>query len=416
MTGSPGKAFLIAALFAWHPVKVESVAWIAERKDVLSTFFVLLSLLAYTGPRTTSNEPRLGAYVARGPWSVALPLVFFVLSLLCKPMYVTLPIVLFLIDFWPLNRNEGWAKRLLEKVPFIILSAISSFVTFHAQAAGGAINHFSDYPVLVRFANISQAYWDYILLFLWPAKLSIFYPYVPNAHVGQSLFIGFIFALITGAFYFRRKQSPAIWTGWCLFGIMLIPVIGVITIGAHWIACRYLYGPAIGLSIMLIWGGEALLSKLHFPKKIIYIFSTALLGGYVSVTSVHLGVWQNSYKLFKHAEQTVPNNWIAHVSLRAAYGRDGDNLKAAEHLIEAIRIFPDITNRISLHWLDFYYMGQVKLQSGQMMQSESYLRESARRLSEIKPDDLFSDSLPQRKNLSACLAAFDAKQPEICKL
>lgn len=324
--------------------------------------------------------------------------------------------MLLLFDFWPFERKENWKRLLTEKIPFAVLSAISCYVTIRAQSAGGAIHHFADYPPLIRFANIAQAYWDYLILFFWPAKLSIFYPYIPNAHVTRSLAIGLVLMLFTAVLFFRRKQVPALWTGWCLFGIMVFPVVGVITIGAHWIACRYLYGPAIGLSIMLLWGGEAALSKIRFPKNGIRLLAAGILGCYLAVASTYLAYWQNSYKLFWHAVDTVPHNWVAHVNLRAAYGRDSDHQKAAEHLIEAIKIFPDITNRIPMHWLDFYYMGQVNWEKGQVQQAESYLRESARRLAQEKPENLVPINLPQRNNLAACLAAFDSNLPDNCKL
>lgn len=413
MTSSSVKSFLIAALFAWHPVKVESVAWIAERKDVLSTCFALLSMLAYT------------TYVYRIKQSLkskttlffSLSCFLFALSLLCKSMYVTLPAILFLFDFWPLARKDKKAIALLiEKIPFAVLSALFCIITMKAQSSGGAIHHFADYPLPVKIANICQAYWDYIFLFLWPAKLSIFYPYIPNAHVMNSLMLGAVLAILSFILLLRWKKTPALTMGWFLFGITLFPVSGVVTIGAHWIACRYLYWPSIGLSILIIWGGEKLLSKINFPKKGILILICGILLACLGITSVYLEKWQNSYKLFQHAADTIPHNWVAHVNLRAAYGRDGHHLKAAEHLIEAIKIFPDITNRMPLHWLDFYYMGKVNWNKGQKKQAESYLREAARRIEKEPPANLHEDSRPEREEITACLQAFESNQLENCKL
>ena len=331
-------------------------------------------------------------------------------------MYVTLPIVLFLFDYWPLDRKAAWFPRIIEKIPFVLLSMASCYITVLAQAAGGAIHHFADATLLVRFANFSQAYFDYILLFIWPGKLSIFYPYLINTHVWQSLTMGIIFLILTGILFFRRKAIPALWVGWCLFVITLIPVIGIITIGAQWIACRYLYFPAVGLSIMLVWGGESLLNKLNFPRNAIRFLIAGILSAYLITTSVYLSYWQNSYKLFQHAANVIPHNWIAHVSLRAAYGRDGNHEKAAEHLIEAIKIFPAVTNRIPLHWLDFYYMGAVNLHNGKVFQTESFLREAARRLAEEPPEIIQASDKLIRDNLANCLAAFDSKNPSACVL
>ncbi len=405
MTKSPGKSFLIAALFAWHPVKVESVAWIAERKDVLSTFFMLLSLLAYTAQTNLKNT--------RG---LILTTVFFIASLLCKSMYVTLPLILLLFDFWPLRRTESWKMLIKEKLFIFGIALLFGRITLLAQASGGAIHHFADYPPLIRFANIAQAYWDYIALYFWPAKLSIFYPFIPNAHILRSLLIGIILLTITVILFIRREKMPALCIGWYLFGLTLLPVIGIITIGAHWIACRYLYWPSLGLSIILVWGGEFLFEKFPIAKKIRSFLIAAILGAYLAVCSNYLSYWQNSYKLFQHATEAVPNNWIAHVSLRAAYGRDGNHKKAAEHLIEAMKIFPDITNRIPIQWLDFYYMGKLNWDKNQIPQAESFLREANRRLAQEKPENIYADSKPERDRLAVCLRAFDAKNPKGCVL
>ncbi len=223
-------------------------------------------------------------------------------------------------------------------------------------------------------------------------------------------------AFVTILLFLQRKIVPALWSGWCLFGITLLPVIGIVTIGAHWIACRYLYWPSVGLSILLIWGGERLIQKMKFPKNAVKIILAGILGACLVTTSFYLPCWQNSYKLFQHAVDTVPNNWVAHVSLRAAYGREGNHEKAAEHFIEAIKIFPDITNRIKTHWLDFYYMGKVNWRKKLVPQTASYLREAARLLAEKDPKTLNPDSLHERTKLAACLKAFDSGQPDQCIL
>ncbi|HRK61304.1 MAG TPA: tetratricopeptide repeat protein [Candidatus Omnitrophota bacterium] len=406
ITRSPAKSFLIAALFAWHPVRVESVAWISERKDVLSTFFVLLSVIAYA--KFVSFEEK------RKRLFYFLTLFLFICSLMSKPMYVTLPVILLFFDFWPFERTEPWLKRLAEKIPFALLSAASSYVTIKAQSLSGAIHHFADYPYWVRFANIAQAYWDYIFLFLWPAKLSIFYPYFPNAHVGRSLLIALILILITLVLFLQRKKQPALWVGWAFFGIMLFPVTGVITIGSHWITCRYLYGPAIGLSLVAIWGIASLLPKIRLPKTVVHILAASVLAGYFISASIYLTYWQNSHKLFQHALETIPRNWVAHVNLRAAYGRDGDHDKAAEHLIQAIKIFPDVTNRIPLHWLDFYYMGKAYWNRGQIPQAQSFFKETARRIAEAKPEELHPRTEATRRGLANCIISIDAGRPQDC--
>ena len=407
MTDSAKKSFLIAAFFAWHPVKVESVAWVAERKDVLSTFFALLSMIRYV----------LYVKIDRPKNNFILCLLFFILSLLCKTMYVTLPLILLLFDFWPLERKDKkFLSLLFEKIPFFILSALFCIVTIKAQSLGGGIHSFADASFLTRCANIAQVYWDYIFLFLWPSKLSIFYPYIPNAHVIQSLFIGAGLTLFALFLFLNRKKHPSLWMGWCLFGITLFPVSGIVTIGAHWMACRYLYWPSVGLSILLVWGFPFLLSKARFIQRTWLILSLCLLAALAIRTSVFLSYWQNSYKLFQHAIETVPHNWLAHINLRATYGRDGNHEKAAEHFIEAIKILPAVTNRLSLHWMDFYYMGAANWHQGKRLPAESFLREAARRLKETPPKDILPSSQTKRDHLAACLAAFDAKNPDACPL
>ncbi len=397
-THSPGKAFLVAALFSWHPVKVESVAWISERKDMLSTFFILLSLSNYVD----HIQKKIG--VTKNKMSWALCFLFYLLSLMSKSMYVTLPAILLVFDFWPLERRDKkFSGFILEKTPFIFLSVIFSWIAIQAQASGGGIQHFADYSLPVRLANLAQSYWDYLWLYLWPEKLSVFYPFVPNTHVSRSQIIGLGLLLFTGILFLKRKNCPAAWAGWCLFGISLLPVIGIIKIGAQWIACRYLYWPATGLSILFIWGSDFLASAFSVSKRILSFFAIGILAISFVLCSNYLGQWQNSYKLFYYSLHSVPNNWVAHVNLRAAYGRDGNHLKAAEHLIEAIQIFPDVLNRTPLNWFDFYMIGKVLQQRGKNEIALSYLKESARLLAALNPAMLTIDSEPQRINLKKCL-------------
>lgn len=411
MTHSPFKSFLVAAIFAWHPVKVESVAWVAERKDVLSTFFILLSLLSYTSYIKTQGIDTKDS--SRKYYFLCS--LFFVLSLMSKPMYVTLPIILLLFDFWPIQRmSRGVVALIFEKIPFFFFAFIFSLIAMRFQAESGAIQHFTDFPIFIRIANILRSYWDYLVLFFWPAKLSVFYPYVPNAPIGLSAMLGLIVIILTGILFKKRNGLPALWVGWCLFGICLLPVIGIVKLGAHWIACRYLYWPAVGLSITLVWGGEMIANKMNVSKKIIALLVSLLLAAYAGTSSVYLEKWQNSYALFSHAEKTISHNWVAHINLRAAYGRDGHHEKAAEHYLEAIKIFPGVMQRIKPHWLDFYYMGKVNWKNGKIPQAESFLNEAARLIAEINPDSFHPDTLNERRLIKTCLAAARANRPSDC--
>ncbi len=410
MTKSAGKSFLLAAIFAWHPVKVESVAWIAERKDVLSTFFALLCMLAYAWgkeQRTRNKDNSVKYFV--------LCSLFFVLSLLSKPMYVSIPVILLLFDFWPLQRQDkNFFNLLIEKIPLILLSALSCLLALKYQSDGGAIKTYADLPAAVTVANLAQAYWDYILLFLFPLKLSIFYPYVPNAHVPLSLFIASLLVTGTALLGWKRNRIPVLWVGWCIFLISLLPVIGIVKLGSHWIACRYLYWPSVGLALILIWGGAAVIEKLPLLRKPLLIGMAILLLGWGVTTARYLEKWQNSYVLFTHAEKTVPDNWIAHINLRAAYGRDGQHEKAAEHYLAAIKIFPGVLQKIKPHWLDFYYMAKVNWRQGQRLQAESFFKEAARLIALTPPEKMHPDTLEDRKILTNCLAAIESNQPESC--
>ena len=421
MTGAIGKSFLIAAIFAWHPVAVESVAWISERKDVLSTFFILLSLLQYAA-YVKSKEQTIGG--TNKNTNFILCFVFFILSLLCKSMYVTFPIILILFDFWPLARKEKWLPRIVEKIPFILFSAEVGYITLRAATSGGAVKSADSFPLFIRAAKIAQTYWDYIFLYLWPAKLSIFYPYLNDTNAIQALAVSLFFLILTGVLFFRRKKIPALWVGWCLFVISLMPVIGMIPIGAHWIACRYLYWAATGLSIFFIWGGETFLKKINFNGNAIRIIIALILVAYLSTTSIYLKYWKNSDVLFKHALDVAPNNSNVHMILRSVYGRNGDHMKATEHLLAAIDISPSLLDSLPLiKWTDLYWMGAVSLNMGNMLKAESYLREAAELLAKKHPQGIARNMLLRddsetlmRDNLENCLAAFDSKNPSACVL
>lgn len=350
MTGSLWPSAFVAAAFAIHPMHVESVAWIAERKDVLSTFFFILTLAAYAG---YVNRPSVFRYT--------LSLMLFAFGLMSKPMLVTLPFVLLLLDYWPLNRFEiRWpAKRvkdqckstpavdghvtfnrlIVEKIPFLILSVISSIITFIAQRSGGATRNIDDFSLGSRIANALLSYVRYIGKMFWPEDPAVFYP-VGNIAVGQSvlcliLLVGI--TLMVLAFGRSRKYLPV---GWFLFIGTLVPVIGLVQVGLQAYADRYTYIPYIGLFIMIAWGLTEFLSSRPYHKAVLsasMVIAVTLMGGY---SYRQVGFWRDSVTLFVHAIEVVPNNHIAYYSLARAYKDRGCYQEAIEAGRQAIRIKP----------------------------------------------------------------------------
>ena len=408
MTNSAGKSFLLAAFFAWHPVKVESVAWVAERKDVLSTLFALLAIHVYVRSIKSNSKLTLAALTS----SLAL----FACSLMSKPMYVTLPLILFLFDFWPLARNDKTIYfKIIEKIPFCVLSAASCWVTLQYQSASGSVHHFADAAPWIRIATLAQAYWDYIALFFWPSKLSIFYPYIPIPHPLASAVLGFFLVLFTGWLWTQRKKIAAVWIGWLIFITGLLPVIGIVNVGAHWIACRYLYWPSTGLAIMAVWGIESVIIKFNLQKKMVLILGILGIAIYTLIGSNYLSHWQNTFTLFNYCLKNEPNAWALHANLHTAYGREGKHEEAAAHLIQAIGILPEYENRAKLIWFDYFMMGKVFWMHGETQQAVNRFKKAKHILDSIPDNLLAAETLSERTQLNNCLAADNSKNLNECK-
>ena len=314
VTGAVGRSALVAALFAWHPLHVESVAWISERKDVLSTFFWMWTLIAYAGyararsrqkpPETASNSP---AWRVQAGAFYALALLLFALGLMCKPMVVTLPFVLLLLDFWPLHRirvrAEGAGQLdssppverlrflILEKIPFFALAAAGSAVTYLVQAHAGAV---WQVPYLDRLANAAIAYGRYVAKLFWPGDLAIVYSH-PN-HWPAAWALGAALMLVAWTVLCVRpwRQKPFLAVGWLWFLGTLVPTIGLIQVGAQSMADRYTYIPSIGFFIAAVWGAADLLARRPAAKPLIMSLTIAALAGCALVTSVQLSYWQEN--------------------------------------------------------------------------------------------------------------------------
>ena len=329
---------LVAALFALHPLHVESVAWAAERKDTLSAFFGLLSLIAYV---RYAEAPSSSRYA----WTA----ITLALGLLTKPMLVTWPFVMLLLDYWPLHRLSQSTSRknflvsivplLREKSPLFALVTASAVITFVAQSHGGAVNTFADAPVALRLSNALASYAKYLLLTFWPNNLAVYYPLPPmGIPAWQIIGAGFLLIAITELCLFQRRIRPYLIMGWLWFLVTLVPVLGLVQVGGQAMADRYFYIPSIGLFIALVFGLADIAKTRHVAPSL----SAAIAGGVLLVlatlTSAQIHRWSNSFTLFNHALTVTPLNLVAEQGLGLVMVRSGRYDEAAAHFEKALRI------------------------------------------------------------------------------
>ena len=324
LTAAFWRSLLVAALFALHPLHVESVVWVAERKDVLSTFFGFGAILAYID---FVRSPKLLRYI--------LVLFFFILSLLAKQMFVTLPFLLLLLDYWPLLRwrfnlpdpDGAIAKPgsrplsivILEKIPLFILTIASSAATYYVQKKAGALN--MDTSLWLNMGNALISYVKYIAKMFWPHPLAAIYPFNPDEINFLNVFAASLFILGTSYFAYRQmKNRPYFLVGWLWYLGTLVPVIGFVRIGDHAFADRYTYIPLIGLFVACVWGVNELIQRLHLNKQIVVVLSIAVLSILSFMTIKQIKYWKNDIVLFEHAIEVTDNNAPAHKRLGLAYG------------------------------------------------------------------------------------------------
>ena len=332
MTGALWRSAFVAALFALHPLHVESVAWVAERKDVLSTFFGLLTILSYCFYVKQPNK-----------YKYLVIILFLSLGLMAKPMLVTLPFLLLLLDFWPLGRFRfaTVSRLVLEKVPLLVLVVISSCLTFMAQESGGAVKPLASFSLTVRIANAFVSYASYAVKAIWPHNLTVFYP-----HPGNTLPLWQVFGaiLLVGSASFLAirylKKYPYIAVGLFWYLGSLVPVIGIIQVGPQAMADRYTYIPMTGLFIIIAWGFSDLSTKWHYRKIVLTLFAVIILSVLAVRTYSQLGYWRSSIALFEHAVNITENNCLAHNNLGAALLEKGKFDEAVLHIKEALRIEP----------------------------------------------------------------------------
>ena len=303
---------LVAALFAWHPLHVESVAWISERKDVLSAFFALLALLSYT--KFVKENSRRSYWFA---------LVFFALGLMSKPMLVTLPFVLLLLDYWPLQRISNLPRVVLEKIPFFLLAAISCVITFFAQRSGESIIPLARISLGYRLENAPVAVAGYLQNLLCPAGLCVIYPMPDKIPVLPAALSVALLILISIAAWHWRKSKPHLITGWLWFLGTLVPVIGLVQVGSQAMADRYAYLPSIGFFIALVFLLDDFAARMQMPKIIATGAAAVILTGCILATEYQLQFWRDSETLFRRAVAVTQNNDIALVNLGVALDIQG---------------------------------------------------------------------------------------------
>ena len=345
MTGAVWPSAFVAALFGIHPLHVESVAWVAERKDVLSGLFFMLVLLSYE------------RYVRRrGAGAYLLVVLFFVLGLLSKSMLVTVPFVLLLLDVWPLGRTSfalaadevagrpvPWARLLLEKLPFLFMTIAVSLITVAAQREGGAMNLMERelLPFGVRLANALVSYAAYLEKTFWPLSLAFIYPHQGANLSGWKVALSVVVLVSVTLMVVRQFRRPYLAVGWFWYVGMLVPVIGLVQVGKQAMADRYTYLPLIGIFIMIAWSLKDILSGASaLRKKIIAGTAGVVLLVLLIAAIAQASYWRDYPTLLRHATKAVPDNWLAHRMLGNVLSESGSPEEAIAQYRESIRIQP----------------------------------------------------------------------------
>ncbi len=394
LTGALWRSVAVAALFGWHPLRVESVAWVAERKDVLSGFFGLLAVIAYARYVEKSVVcHRWSAVGARWSLSHLPPSVFYLLSLfllalglMSKPVLVTWPCVMLLLDYWPLGRmqkvecrmqNGGAAdthhaprtthharcstflRLVREKAPFFVLAALMSVVTFLVQRRAGALAAGEGRPLGARLGNALIAYCRYLGKLFWPTDLVVLYPHPGHWPLGKVLLAGGLILGISVLLWVQRKRYPFLLMGWLWYCGTLVPMSQVIQTGGHGMADRYTYLPSLGVLILTTWGAYELTRRWRYHVMVWFVTVGAAIAVCLALTRQQLGYWQDSEALFRRALAVTENNWPAHSNLGNALAKKGQIDEAIRQLQAALRLKPDFANA-------YNNLGYALFQKGQM--------------------------------------------------
>ena len=387
MTGSTWRSAFVAALFAVHPMHVESVAWVSERKDVLAAMFWLLTMWAYVRYVRQPGALRYGA--------VALALT---LGLLAKPMVATLPVILLLLDVWPLKRaslswsgRREWRTLLIEKIPLVALAAAFLTWTLVAQRGIGAVVTLEALPFAARLANASMSVVTYIEKLIWPSGLAVFYPFPREPSIwlplaGAGVLLGV--SLLVWRFSARRPQLVV---GWLWYLVTLIPVIGLVQVGSHAMADRFTYLPAIGLFLIVAWDGPELLSRIFRSRHVAPAACLIVVLAFAVAARAQVGYWRTSETLWGRALAVTTGNFRAHAGMAEVRSRQNRIDEAIAHYSEAVRLAPD-----EAEW--HVNLGLLLVRKGEMARAA----ESFDRAVRLRPQDAESYN-----NLGAMLARLE---------
>jgi protein O-mannosyl-transferase len=334
-TGFVGRSALVAGLFAVHPLNVESVAWVAQRKTVLCTFFFLLALAGYGW---YAKRPRVSRYL--------LLALLFALALMAKPIAITLPFLLLLLDFWPLQRMPGTplSQLVVEKIPFLGLSIASAGLTVYVQHKGGAVGSIQVLPLAMRAKNAVYSYLVYVEKTIWPSRLAVFYPH-PEGSLALWKVLGASVVIITVTVAFWRfRERGYLLVGWLWFLVTLVPVIGIVQVGRQAWADRYAYLPLWGLFVIGVWLASETAARASLSPPVQVAIGFAVLLSYSVAAHIQIGYWRDSYSLFAHALQVTNENPITEGNLGSALLEVGRSDLAISHLKRAVQLMPTLAS------------------------------------------------------------------------
>jgi len=352
-------SFFVALVFAIHPLHVESVAWIAERKDALSGFFFLLALAAYV---FYVRRPSVFSYVGT--------LALFSCAVLSKPMVVTFPVLALLMDYWPLGRYEGRNKLrpVLEKLPFFLIAIVVSRITYSVQLAGGSVSSLAQVPIA---ANVLLSYIVYLRDFIWPANLAVFYPYRENVAVWKIAGALCILAAISAMAWKLRGKYPYLFVGWFWYLIALIPVIGIVQEGGQSHADRYTYIPLIGISVIVAWSAQKLAENSKAARQVCAAALAIVPCVWATLAWQQVGYWRDSIALFEHAVAVTQGNYVAYNSLGNALREAGRTEDAISMFKTSLEIKNDFANTHGS-------LGEALLSEGAISPAVSELQQAVR--------------------------------------